>query len=249
MPKKPMKILSIDFDYFQDVTSEVITTCYPDGKDLPTWLTVATWTNHYASTYDQLMSVKIDEKHFEQIKQILRNQAFETPCMAVQSHKHIYEFIKKHFSDKYHGAAIVNIDMHHDCFNDNEELDCGNWVSHIVKDIPKCQVTWIANKISEEVYGIESLKGIVKYDFDSILSTKFDLIFLCRSDTWMPPHLDPYFDELYHILLNNFYSTMVDSQITEPRNFEEIKIQAEEYRKQIAELRALNFGKKGETQK
>lgn len=246
MPKKFMKILSIDFDYFQDVSPEVLVTCYPDGKDLPTWLTFITWAHHYATAYDELMSVKIDETHFKQLKQILDRQDFYTPCMAVQSHKHIYDFIKKHYSDKYCGAHIVNIDMHPDYTNDNSDIDCGNWVSHIISDIPKCKLTWIANKVSEDVYGLESIREVMKYDFDSIMGINFDLIFLCRSDTWFPPHLDSYFDELYRMLLNNFYSVMTDQQITEPRNFDEIRANAREYRKQLETLKYLNEELKGE---
>lgn len=235
-----MKVLSVDFDYFQNATPNILMT-YPDGKDLPTYLTMMTWMTHYASDYDKLMSVTIDKEHFEQIKSILHNQKLKTPCMAVQSHIHIYDFIKDHFAKgNYDGCRIVNVDMHHDCFNDNPEIDCGNWVSHIMNDIPDCQVSWIANKSSEETYGLKSLKNVVSYDFDAIMKAKFDLIFLCRSDTWTPPHLDPYFDELYHILIDNFDSTMVDSQITEPRDFEEIKTNANEYRKQIEQLRELN---------
>lgn len=246
--KRPMKVLSIDFDYFQDVTPEVLINCYPDGKDLPTALTMMTWTSHYAHSYDELMSVKIDEKHLSQICKIIGNQDIATPNMAVQSHIHIYDFIKEHFDKtKYNGCQIVNIDMHHDCFNDNTELDCGNWVNHIKKDIPNCEVMWIANKVSNDVYGLEKLSHLIQYDFDKILNTKFDLIFICRSDTWLPPHLDPYFDKLYQILRRNFLTTIIDSQIEKPRNFEEIKENAESYKQQMAEFTAsLKDIKKGE---
>ena len=245
--KKYLKVLSIDFDFFQNAEPQTLIDCYPDGKDLSTDLTMLTWMTHYAvkPVYNKLMDVTINLERLGELEEILLNQKYKTPYMAVQSHIHIYDFIKNHFSDKYDGCRIVNIDMHHDCFNDNPEVDCGNWVGHIIKDLPDCQVSWIANPSSEEVYGVKSLKNVISYDFDSIRNAKFDLIFLCRSDTWTPPHLDPYFDELYQILTNNFEGGMIDPQITKPRDFEEIKNAAEQHRKQIETLYKLNHQKKG----
>ena len=250
--KKTFNVLSIDFDYFQDVDEDTIVNCYPDGKDLPSELTMMTWMTHYADErcYDKLMEIGIDAENLENIKYILLNQEFNTPCMTVQSHIHIYDFIKQHYNPKkYSGCNIVNIDMHHDCFNDNNKLDCGNWVSHAINDFENCKVSWIANKISKKVYGTEKLNKVIEHDFNKIQKAKFDLIFLCRSDTWLPPHLDPYFDELYKLIIENFYSTMVDPQITKPRDFEAIKSAAEEHRKQIAEYqKTLNeLNKKGNT--
>ena len=52
--------------------------------------------------------------------------------------------------------------MHHDIFNDNAELDCGNWISNLIKDnvIAKSSpkeyksIRWIANPISLDTYGL-----------------------------------------------------------------------------------------------
>jgi predicted O-methyltransferase YrrM len=109
----------------------------------------------------------------------------------------------------------------------------------------------------DETRYMEALKNIKKFGLDDRITLifkdalgvnikgKFDLIFLCRSDTWTPPHLDPYFDELYQILTNNFEGGIIDPQITKPRDFEEIKRNAEEYSKQIETLHKLNHQKKG----
>lgn len=243
MPKKPLKVLSIDFDYFQKVSADTLSSCYPDGKDNPTFLTKITWVNHYACSEEQLKKVTLLEKPFGQICELLLRHKFNTPCMAVNSHIHIYDFIKDHYSDKYDGCYIVNIDTHHDLFNSSSKLDCGNWGTHIKKLIPKTQITWIANPVSKEMYGIEEnteLSKIIETDFSKILGKTFDIIFLCRSDTWLPPHLDKYFDELYTILTTNFASCIIDKQITKPRfTDDELQEAIEEYRNVASSMDTL----------
>ena len=117
---------------------------------------------------------------------------------------------------------VVNVDMHHDMFNNGDEVDCGNWATHILQDIENCKVTWIANPVSIEAYGTKpALEGNTYYDLSVLKDKQFDLIFICRSDSWLPPHLDKEFEKLYYFVLEEFGGAMVDSQITECREWEE----------------------------
>lgn len=229
---RPLKILSIDFDFFQCVEKETLYT-YPDGHDLSTEMSIFVWTHHYANPQEEklLNKVSVNQKLLDEMKEIIINNKSEEvdkPTMVANSHKHIYDFIVKNYNPKKHnGIDLVNIDMHHDMFNDNPELDCGNWITHITERYPNYQMTWIANPISEEMYGFgEKIKHYVKTDFESIKDKQFDIIFLCRSDTWLPPHLDDKFDELYQCIIENYYNVLVDKQITKPREFmEAVKVQ------------------------
>ena len=216
-----MKVLSIDFDYFQKVDAETMALCYPDGHDISPSISSIVWTSRYVAYEEELKNVKLDERHFNVIKSLLADQRYNTPCMAVQSHKHIYDFILDNYnSDKYDGCEIYNIDTHHDMYNSNNELDCGNWGSHIREAIPGTEITWIANNISRDIFSIEEgdeLDKIIKNDFSPIIGKKFDLIFLCRSDTWLPPHLDIYFSELFELLTTNFARCIYDNWCNKPR--------------------------------
>lgn len=46
---RSLKVLSIDFDYFQNVNADTIRSCYPDGIDLPTELSTIVWSGYYAN--------------------------------------------------------------------------------------------------------------------------------------------------------------------------------------------------------
>ena len=55
-----MNILSIDFDYFQNVTKDKIH-LYPDGIDLGTTLSEITWGCKYATDGDAIREIGIME--------------------------------------------------------------------------------------------------------------------------------------------------------------------------------------------
>ena len=142
----------------------------------------------------------------------------------------LHAFILSGMKD-YDRCDITNIDMHHDMFNDNEELDCGNWVSHIKKTIPESNIKWIANPISLEAYGLDKLP--IEYDFESIKNKKFDLIFICRSDIWSPPHLDKYFNMIVEQVRMHFDSMFTQEEVLEPRDIKDAVNSIREMNKQM----------------
>lgn len=231
--KHPLRVLSVDFDYFQKVSSKGLC-CYPDGVDLPTSLSTSIWVSHYAQpgTKEELAKVKIDKDELTLLRKlIVRNSKTWKPIMIVQSHKHIYDFVMEHYEDEdYDGIHLVNIDMHADYSNNNTEtVDCGNWVSFLEKAVPHLELTWVANKVSAEAYKVsEALKKKMTPSISEVLDEEFDVIFICRSDQWLPPHLDKYFDKVFNLCLELFGSVMVDNQITEPRDYEDAVKQMEE---------------------
>lgn len=87
-----MRILSIDFDYFQDVTREQLN-LYPDGVDNPTALSEIVWAGHYATSAKELNAIGIMENELEFLEQLLLEQSSDVPVMVANSHKHIYNFI------------------------------------------------------------------------------------------------------------------------------------------------------------
>lgn len=223
--KRTLKVLSIDFDYFQDTTADTIIRCYPDGIDMPTKMSTLIWSFHYMNKhqYEMLKQVKILENELNILKSIMmsdNNIQSTSPVMITNSHVHIYDFIhenmKTYDADK---VNIINIDMHHDMFNQNTELDCGNWIYHIVNDFKEnANVSWITNPISLETYGIDKDKMPNIYTtIDTIKNFKFDIVFLCRSDNWLPPHLDTEFNNLLQLIRKRFNNINTESCIEKPR--------------------------------
>lgn len=230
MKKKQLRVLSIDFDYFQKASAHTLMNCYPDGVDLESKVSEFVWMSHYAFKREELETVTIHKKHLREMAQIIKAQLPATPCLVAQSHIHCFDFIKEHYgAGKYSSCRLYNVDMHHDLFNDNEELDCGNWIGHLKEEIPT-DVTWIANPISKKIYGLQEF-DIIKEDLSVLKGKQFDLVFLCRSDAWLPPHLDDYFDDFLNLLCRTFDNVLGETQIREPRNLAEIYENAEAQRK------------------
>lgn len=229
-PTRRLKVLSIDFDYFQNVDVDTIRTCYPDGVDLPTELSTIVWSGYYANdqTKNKLNSITILDDELKLLRKLLTskdNFMVSTPVLIANSHVHIYDFIHE-YMDKFNATDvnIVNIDMHHDFFNNNEKLDCGNWLSHIYDDYPNhCNVSWIANPISSICYDFNAkLNSIVKTSIQSIKDFKFDIIFLCRSDNWLAPHLDCYFNDLVKLISLRFPNVCIEQSVQTPRDMNHI---------------------------
>jgi len=223
--KQKLRVLSIDFDYFQVVDKDTVQSCYPDGIDLDTSLSTIVWASHYAipSQKEKLDKVFCNQEELRLIQHILNNNCKATaPVCIANSHVHIYDFI--HESMESFAATsvdVTNVDMHHDLFNDNPYLDCGNWLMHIHNEIQNTRISWVANPVSEEVYGFnDQLKSMVLNTLESIKDRKFDIVFLCRSDNWLPPHLDNEFQELVDFIVRKFKTIRIDPQVKKPRELE-----------------------------
>lgn len=223
--KKKVNILSIDFDFFQDTTPEAMRYYYPDGIDLPTELSTIVWGTKYTENYkhhEEIKAVTINKKLFDQIICILNNQNEDIPVMIAQSHVSIYDFIHDIVDETDCSQLyIANLDMHHDIVNDNTELDCGNWLGHIGKDYKEKElvVTWVSREIATECYELLPDELPIEYSLDKFMDINdFDGIFICRSDNWIPPHLDCHFDTLIKECAKKFTNVMAQRSILKPRD-------------------------------
>lgn len=226
MPKKPLNVLSIDFDFFQKADANVLRYYYPDGHDFPTEISNYIWASHYAvpKTKDALDTVRCDTGHLDELLDILnKNEDPHLPAFICNSHKHAYDFITSHFDPEAHdGINLINIDMHHDCFNNNAKLDCGNWIKHLMDFCPDTRLTWITQPVALEVYDITDMAGIIETDFSKLKEFDFDLLFLCRSDIWLIPYFDFYFDMLVYAISQMTDNGVIEDAVREPRNIEDL---------------------------
>ena len=71
--KPTLKVLSIDFDFFQEVDVETLF-YYPDGHDFSTDFSKFIWAGHYANSHDAelLEKVTVNQKLLTEIKTILK---------------------------------------------------------------------------------------------------------------------------------------------------------------------------------
>lgn len=223
------RVLSVDFDFFQNVTKNQLRN-YPDGIDLPTKTTEIIWSIKYAEDKyrqekDNVRNVKLYKTLYKQLLTILRKQNPEIPVLFANSHIHTYDFIAENHDNRK--IELYNIDFHHDIINDNPKLDCGNWIKFLIDNYPVHKAYWITRKQSVKIYGFtqkEIEQMHISFDFSRIKDLKFDAVSICRSDTWTPPHLDCHFDEILKICQNHFENIRAEKNIMQPRTIHKIEI-------------------------
>lgn len=136
-----------------------------------------------------------------------------------ESHANAYNFIRDYTECKFSGIEDVTIhhfDLHHDMWNTKLEtsfdISAENWLRATVKWLArKCRVNiiwyipeWLLNAgYTTELFNftdniIFNPKVITSVAVASQLKGKIDadMVYLCRSSGWTPPHLDKKFVEL-----------------------------------------------------
>lgn len=222
-----LRVLSIDFDVFALLPDTRYLTLYPDGIDLSTELSRIVWSSSYAHQRPDLdiHNITCNQEMLRDTLQLIHSGCTaQTPVMLANSHIHIYDWIFQHFNKTKHtGIMLTHLDMHHDFFNENPELDCGNWVSHVKDAVPKTKVEWVANPITKEMYGLDNPQfAQVLTSVKDLKPRKFDLVFICRSDPWLPPHLDIDFENFKQELLHFFDHLRIENCVNEPREIESL---------------------------
>ena len=224
---KIFRILSIDFDYFQNATANALAQ-YPDGIDLHPSISQQVWASKYMykQTADLIKTVTCKMQDMYELEAVLcSNCSSDIPLLACFSHEYIYGFIQEQFSaSDAEKLEIVNVDFHPDYYNDGVEHDipdCGNWCYFIKQDFLNTKITWIAPNNYEELYSKEQIGEIdcITTDIKALAQFNYDAIFLCRSDNWLPPHLDRHFKELLNFISIRFTNGRIQKVITELRDY------------------------------
>ena len=192
-----MRILSIDFDYFVDTDMETRMMCFPDGHDNFTpALTKFIWDMKY-DFHENLKDIGLIPD-YDKMCTLLKGLRGARVRFA-DSHREIESFFREIKPDE--DLELINIDFHHDMYiTGGNELDCGNWLRFLVDLKPDAKITWVRREDSD----VESLSGSFPYYHTTDISEvqgEFDLIFLCFSSPWTPPHLFNKFTEMCENLL------------------------------------------------
>lgn len=228
LPPNSFRILSIDFDYFQDTTENTVKQYYPDGVDLPSNLTSVIWSSVYSKNspgYEAIQNVKVNQELLNQAKNLILSQE-DIPVVFTQSHLGIWKEIKNRCV-RGQNAFLTHIDFHDDMMNGNEKLgiiDCGNWISFFMK-FCHTKMIWFTRYTAMKLYGIKPGElPIFADDLSYLLRHKqqYDFIFICRSDPWTPPHLDPEFNNLIDLCRSNFSDVSVEDTVEKPRSMKDI---------------------------
>lgn len=199
---KPIKILSIDFDYFIDTDIDTRNNKFPNGLDeAPKELINQMWNESYAQ-FPEINDIGVTKGYYF-ICNYLKENTF-TKILIADSHKEIKRLID--LVPKHTPLEVYNIDFHHDMyhyFSSGEEVNCGNWARKLILEdrFFNGDYVWIKRKDSD----IMTLGGEVPcrkktYLKNALRGIKFDYVFLCKSPEWTPPHLDIYYQDMINCI-------------------------------------------------
>lgn len=248
-----LNVLSIDFDFFQEVDPEIMALLYPDGIDQPTDIATLIWFSKYANSYTrkEILSAKPKINEIAELKDIIKISSKNRKPISViaNSHVNIYDTIieRTYNFPEFTHVQLYNIDMHHDMFNHNFTLDCGNWIEHLSEDLIKTNITlqhkWIINPASENLYELTDpeFQDIIEKNFECLKDKTWDIIFLCRSDIWLPPHLDHHFTDLANFIIAHSEDHDVEEEILIPRYDENFISQYQAFDKQQNSRKELAY--------
>jgi hypothetical protein len=190
-------VLSIDFDYFIDVTAKERAIYFPKGNDeVPKEMLEEMWKERYLK-YPALKEAGLIEEYYK-MKGFLRLlHVDKEKFICSDTHKDIARIINRIPCSLK--VKLVNVDFHHDYYNfytGGNRLNCGNWLRRVIEMRRNTEVIWIRRADSQTC----SLEGEFPFkhttDLELIFRERYDYVFLCRSPEWSPPHLSKYFEEL-----------------------------------------------------
>lgn len=236
-----LNVLSIDWDYFVKVSTEDRMKMFPDGgnENFPLGLQSIIWSSYYCYGLEEC--AKTDTRAIRKLKKRMYGQYIEPMvCLVAESHKHCYQFIKDCARDfGYEDLNVVNIDFHHDIYKNGDEVDCGNWFRKIIEEFDNTdsKFTWVKRDDSDDsVYSDDSdnipKKLEVTEDIDILFEYDWDIIFVCKSGMWSPPHLDSNFRDCFKGMLDAFYvkyeSTVFGNRYADAKRMADAQLSAME---------------------
>lgn len=184
-----MKILSIDFDYFIDANLRTRNDKFPDGEDCIDEKTLKKLWDYFYGEYPEIKEIGVIPE-YNILLEYLREHK-DTERVFYDSHKEIERLFDKLDTN----SSITNVDFHSDNYiSGGEKVDCANWVRIVKERYPDLHIEWIKREDSET----ENLLGVFPYEMTDMfeLDENYDIIFLCFSPEWTPPHLRNLFEDL-----------------------------------------------------
>lgn len=186
-----MKVVTIDFDIIMEPSIIFYNHIVPSIR----------WEDLYKNAIPNLFSA--DLIHYERLTEWVINIFNSLPVENVQfiySHDMAYELLKD-----YNDIGLINIDHHHDYGydrGDNDKVTCANWVKYLAQENHLTSYLWINNESSnihpDAIIESECLKKI------NLFNLKPDVLIICLSPEWVPPHIRPLFD-IWTVLYEQCY--------------------------------------------
>lgn len=189
-------IITIDFDIIMKPSISLYNDLATDN-----WLDLLKMPEARLFRADNVIYRKVSNYVFKLI-----NSLSDEQIIFIEDHSRVINYVNE--DEKIN---LINIDHHHDTGYENnsfvslDNINCGNWARWLLEQNNLNSYIWINNKNSEidqeYVSKINNIIDINKINLDTLL--KPDLLILCLSEPWVPPHHRP----LYYIWQDYFEMT------------------------------------------
>ena len=198
MANKALNVLSMDWDYFIDADGETRLMHFPDvpSENYSQSLQNIIWMNRYADD-ETLAKIGCKQHVASAFLKAMKNVPF---VVVAESLACIYQFVVGKMRECHRKRVnLLNIDFHSDWRRDTENVDCGNWLSMLMAQY-KGTYRWL--RWEDSYLDSRIPKTLEHYTSEvralrEISRTAWDVLFICRSDMWSPPHLDEYFTKVF----------------------------------------------------
>jgi len=201
------KILSIDWDFFLNCPIELRMKFEQETEDNELW------GNIYKKFKCLKYNTNINELDYDFIIRFINKQNCSDIYIS-NDHRIICDLIDEKFNnylddddeEKNIELNITNVDFHHDCYVSilgNTPLNCASWLSCLYEENNfNINSLWIAHDNS---YDFWDASYIDEYstDIKDIENISYDMIFICKSKEYMPPHLDLNFIQMINNIDKN----------------------------------------------
>ncbi len=205
-----MKIfLTFDWDFFINASAQERDEAFPSG-DLECQaqndphICNQVWSELYQNVFPPINLIGVRREEFGYALSMCSSHSGKS-CVS-RNHQEMYSLVMNNTqpNDEF---EVINFDFHHDlyCYSVGNSVNCSNWVSKLMSERPHMRYTWVRNTDSQmSSLGIESvaeLDRVQTMTFDTFTRAykeagPVELVHLCRSDVWSPPHLDHHFKTL-----------------------------------------------------
>jgi ribosomal protein L37AE/L43A len=203
-------VMSLDWDYYIDATKMQRFHLFPHVHDEKDAIAddADRWSTEYAQK-EELSSIGIREDELNRTLNHIKNSKNKpTRFVVTESHEDIVLTVAQTKRETSMPVHLVNVDHHHDAFltgdpDDPMDMNCGNWLRYMKDNLMIDRAAWIRSKdseffekqIPEGQIDLDEIVGFEEFESHE-LNENVDVIFLCRSGGWSPPHLDQKFEKL-----------------------------------------------------
>ena len=242
-------ILSIDWDYFIDISKNDKVLYFPDGGEYVSPLMNKIWVERYVlENKDKMEKVYIEKDKVDILVNWLKkieSQLKNTELHIALGHQDIAGLVMNKV-DLKDDLNIINIDDHHDNYGNKEVIDekqvnCGNWVNFLENRGYNLKIDWIPREDSD--FDKEKLNKIITptLEYEKFKDKIPDYIFLCKSPGYSPPHLDVEFINLLSKIFKYVKDSYMFTREVINDRYKKIKKMAKEREKELEDLGLANI--------